>query len=193
MKEENIDKILDLGVETLTRKSYHSVGLKELLDTAGIPKGSFYYYFQSKEDFGQKVIVHYSEKVQELLTDELTDDRRSPGQRFSRLFRKMIEAYKSADCKEGCLMGDTSNELAGQATTMQIILEQEFEKWSKILEGCISEGQVKGEFTRELKSKELADYILNSWEGALIRMKATRSIRPFKLFADYTLKSVLPK
>lgn len=191
MKEDNINHILDLGVEIMTRKGYHGLGLKELLDEAGIPKGSFYYYFDSKEDFGRKVITHYAERSQKYMIDMLTDKRRSPRRRLENLFKDREKAYKSSGFKEGCLLGNCSTELAGQYESMQLVLANKFSDWKEVMSACIKEGQELGEFKAELPVDNLADFVINSWEGALVRMQATRSIEPFTLFADYVMNVVL--
>lgn len=191
MKEDNINRILDLGVEIINRKGYHNLGLKELLDSAGIPKGSFYYYFNSKEDFGQKVISHYAEKSSNYMRSILSDKNKSPRERLLFMFHERSETYKRSGYTEGCLMGNCSNELAGQYESMQLLLEKKFSGWKEIVSQCISDGQELGEFNTELSPDDLADFIINSWEGALIRMKAARSDKPFQLFIDYTMNVVL--
>ena len=191
MKEENIKRMLDFGVEIISRKGYHNVGLKELLDSTGIPKGSFYYYFNSKEDFGRKVISHYANNTLNYLQSMLLDKNKNPHERLVFMFKDRAKAYKISAYKEGCLMGDCSNELAGQIESVQILLEQKFSSWSDVIELCIAEGQQLGEFNKNLAADELADFVLNSWEGALTRMKASGSIKPFELFIDYTMNVIL--
>ncbi|MGI9543176.1 MAG: TetR family transcriptional regulator C-terminal domain-containing protein, partial [Cyclobacteriaceae bacterium] len=191
MKEDNINRILDLGVEIMNRKGYHQLGLKELLNTAGIPKGSFYYYFDSKEDFGKKVISHYAENTLNYMSSILLDKSKSPGERLLLMFKDRGNAYKKSAYREGCIMGDCSNELAGQYESIQLLLENKFSSWSAIISECITEGQDIGEFKHELPPEDLADFILNSWEGALTRMKAARSNKPFELFIDYTMNVLL--
>jgi len=191
MKEENTKRILDLGVEIISRKGFHHLGLNELLDSAGIPKGSFYYYFNSKEDFGRKVISHYANNTLNYLQSMLLDKKKNPHERLVFMFKDRAKTYKKSAYKEGCLMGDCSNELAGQIESMQVLLEREFLAWREVFKQCIEEGQQLGEFNNNLSAVELADFVLNSWEGALSRMKATRSVKPFHLFVKYTMKVVL--
>ncbi len=193
MKEDNIKRILDLGIRGISQKGYHHLGLKQLLDTAGIPKGSFYYYFDSKEDFAQKVVLRYSRNIVEHLKLFLLDKSKSPTERFLTLFDERLNAYAECAYKEGCLMGDLSNELAGQINSMQILLEKEFSAWEEVISQCITEGQKLGEFNQNLTADELANFILNSWEGALTRMKASRSKEPFELFVKYTMNLVLKR
>ncbi|MDN5213413.1 TetR/AcrR family transcriptional regulator [Fulvivirgaceae bacterium BMA12] len=191
MKEENINRILDLGVEIISRKGYHSLGLKELLDEAGIPKGSFYYYFKSKEDFGQKVINHYSENTLKYIKEILQDDSKSPGERFRYMFKEREKVYRMSGFKEGCLMGTCSTELAGQYQSMQLLLEDKFSDWREVISQCIREGQEQGEFQIDLPSDDLADFIINNWEGAMVRMKAAGAVKPYLLFVDYTMRLIL--
>ncbi|MDN5204864.1 TetR family transcriptional regulator C-terminal domain-containing protein [Fulvivirgaceae bacterium BMA10] len=191
MKEDNINRILDLGIEIMNRKGYHHLGLKELLDEAGIPKGSFYYYFKSKEDFGEKVIAHYANNILKYMSSVLSDKSKGPGERLISMFQNNEKVYESSGFKEGCLMGKCSNELAGQYDSMQLLMDQKFSSWKGVISQCIKEGQEMGEFRSDLSADDLADFILNNWEGALIRMKATRSVKPYTLFVDYTMNVIL--
>ncbi len=191
MKEDNINRILDLGVEIISRKGYHSLGLKELLDEAGIPKGSFYYYFKSKEDFGRKVISHYSENTLKYIKEILQDDSKSPGERLRYMFKEREKVYRMSGFKEGCLMGTCSTELAGQYQSMQLLLEDKFSDWREVISQCIREGQEQGEFQTDLPSDDLADFTINNWEGAMVRMKAAGSVKPYLLFVDYTMRLIL--
>jgi len=60
-------KLLEAGVSIFIDQGYHGTGIQEVVDKAGIPKGSFYNYFKSKEDFGSKTIVHFGEQFKEFL------------------------------------------------------------------------------------------------------------------------------
>ena len=74
MKTETIDGILEIGADLILKNGYNNVGLNKILETANIPKGSFYYYFKSKEDFGIQVIKYYSENSAWLILELATID-----------------------------------------------------------------------------------------------------------------------
>lgn len=191
MKTETIDKILDIGVSIMSKKGYHSVGLNEILKAANIPKGSFYYYFKSKEDFGSKVISHYADNASEYMKELLTDANVSPKKRLLNLFKDREKEYVTDGFRSGCLMGNCSNELAGSMPNIQLLLNAKFDVWQNIIADCIREGQEKGEFKMAIDPIQMSHFILNNWEGALLRMKATKSIKPFQLFVELSIETLI--
>ncbi len=188
MKEATINNILDIGIAIISKKGYHNVGLNEILTLANIPKGSFYYYFKSKEDFGLKVINHYAEKSAAHMVSFLTDQQYTPKQRFINLFDERKQEYTTDQYISGCLLGNCSNELTGESVVFQQMVDRKFKLWHSILCECIAEGQALGEFNRDFDPDEMSNFLLNNWEGALLRMKASKSIKPFQLFVDMSMK-----
>ena len=188
MKEATVENVLEIGTELIAQRGYNNVGLKEILDAAGIPKGSFYYYFQSKEDFGIKVIRHYSNKSLEILERYLGDDSKAPLDRIVSFFEDMRDVYKAKGYTEGCLIGNCSLELSDLKSSFANNLAQELDRWEVLFTQCISEGQATGNINKDQSAESVAGFILNSWEGALIRMKATHSAQPIDNFLQFVVK-----
>lgn len=184
------ERILTVGIDLFSKKGYHNVGLKEILTKAEVPKGSFYYYFKSKEDFGIQVINKYSSIGLLDYKAFLEDKNLSPKNRIIQLHINKIEYYQGKECKEGCLMGNSSNELSDVTESFRLVIAQEFNLWQKALEECIIEAQDEGEINKNTESKMLASFILNSWEGALLRMKSEKNVAPLQDFVS-GLKMVL--
>jgi len=176
------DKILTIGIDLFSKKGYHNVGLKEILKTAEVPKGSFYHYFESKEDFGLQVINKYSLLGIAIFQQALEDETKSPKNRIIGFYTNMIAHYLNKECKEGCLMGNSSNELSDLAESFSNVIAHEFNLWQKSLEKCIIEAQDEGEITGDIESRMLASFVLNSWEGALLRMKCEKTVEPLRDF-----------
>lgn len=185
MKEEAIIHILKTGTELISKKGFHHVGLQEILTEADIPKGSFYYYFKSKEDFGIKVIQFYSKTSLEFLHSYLNDSTKTPKERILSLFNNLKKVYHSKGYNEGCLLGNCSLELSDVKSTYASAISRELDKWQESFEECIREGQAVGTIQNKREAKKLAAFILNSWEGALLRMKADKSPFHFDLFVDF--------
>lgn len=185
MKEDAVTHILKTGTELISKKGFHHVGLQEILAEAAIPKGSFYYYFKSKEDFGIKVIEYYSKTSLEFLHAYLRDSARTPKERILSLFHDLKSVYHSKDYREGCLLGNCSLELSDVKPTYAAVIAGELDKWQDSFEVCIRQGQEEGSVQNRKEAKKLAAFILNSWEGALLRMKADKSAYHFDLFVDF--------
>ena len=191
MKTEVRDKILNVGVDIIAKKGYNGIGIQEILNEVNIPKGSFYHYFKSKEDFGIQVIKKHSEDSLVYINSFLEDTSLSPLQRIYSLFEDVQKIYLKKDFKEGCLLGNCSTELGGQKTSFSTTLENEFLKMENEFSKCLEEAQTLGELKTDYSTEELASFIVNGWEGALLRMKASRNLKPMKTFVEFLKTQIL--
>lgn len=186
MKEETINTVLDKGTEIVLKKGFNNVGINEILKTVGIPKGSFYYYFDSKEDFGLQLIDRYSKISLDLLTSFLQDSSKTPKERILGFFHHMKVFYKNKDFQEGCLLGNCSLELSDLKQSYAQKIASALDDWENVFLGCIEEGQAMDTISNRIESRKLASHILNNWEGALLRMKASKSSYPIDIFIEFT-------
>lgn len=189
MSKETEHTILEKGLDLIYEKGYHGVGLQKILDNAGVPKGSFYYYFKSKEDFGLKLIDFYSGNALDFTRSFLDNKEREPKERIFDLFEAVKVRYASEDYLLGCLLGNCSLEL-GDISVFADKISGNFEVWEGLFEKTIEEGQESGNIKSTFSAKEYAAFLLNSWEGALVRMKSERNNKPMNLFIDF-MKSLL--
>ncbi len=185
MKEDTKNAILEIGTDLIIGKGYNNVGLQEILKKAKVPKGSFYYYFKSKEDFGLQVIAFYSDKSLSVLKGYLYNKEESPKNRIVHFFGDMKRNYGKINWEQGCLLGNCSLELSDLKKSFSKKLSSELNKWQVVFEECILEGQQSGEINSDFSGKELAAYLLNGWEGALLRMKAEKSSEPIDIFIKF--------
>lgn len=191
MKTAVRDKILDVGVDIIAKKGYNGIGIQEILNEINIPKGSFYHYFKSKEDFGIQVIKKHSEDSLVYINSFLDDTSLSPLPRIYSLFEDVQKIYLKKDFKEGCLLGNCSTELGGQKTSFSTTLENEFLKMENEFSKCLEEARTLGELKTDYSTEELASFIVNGWEGALLRMKASRNLKPMKKFVEFLKTKIL--
>jgi TetR/AcrR family transcriptional repressor of nem operon len=191
MKEETVNNILELGTDLMLKNGYHKVGLNKILQTANIPKGSFYYYFKSKEDFGLQVVKYYSTNSLNFLSSYLTDKAKNPKERIITFFQDMQNIYTAKDFKEGCLLGNCSLELSDLSETFSAAISEELEKWQTSFENCIQEGQDLGTIKKDESAKVMSDFILTTWEGALLRMKSSKSTESIATFIKFLDKYIL--
>lgn len=182
MKEKTIESILEIGMELILKNGYNSVGLNKILKEANIPKGSFYYYFQSKEDFGIQVIKYYSKNSLKVLNSYLGDSAKNPKERIVSFFEDMKNIYISKEYREGCLLGNCSTELSDMSEAFSYSVANELNKWQDSFQVCIQEGQENG-FIKKTESAELlSDFVLTAWEGSLLRMKSSKSVHSIDIF-----------
>lgn len=182
MKEESINRVLDIGIEMICLKGYHNLGLRELLETAKIPSGSFYYYFKSKEDFAYKAAAYYGDMVEHLFKEKLLNQNGAYLDRFSSIFKEETERLKATDYKVGCALGDLGTEVSSQMDDLRKIVEEKYASWQSVIQTYFRQGQELGTFKKDFDPEEMAIFFLSNRQGALTRVKSSKSIRPYEVF-----------
>jgi TetR/AcrR family transcriptional repressor of nem operon len=185
------DDLLRAGVRLLHDSGYAATGIKEIVDAAQVPKGSFYNHFDSKEDFGSEVVDAYFERGHGELRALLTNETMPPLARLHTYFDERIRGYRAGGYLRGCLMGNLSLEVADHSALIRERLATHFRTWAALFENCIAEAQATGAIGSRLPAPLLAQFILNSWEGALLRMRAEQSDAPLYEFTEVVFRTVL--
>lgn len=166
-------------------------GVKDITDAAGVPKGSFYAYFPSKEAFAAAILEHYWSDIEERLLPLLDADGLAH-QRIARFFHALADEHESADFLLGCLVGNMSLELGGSSEPVRAELTRILDRWDEALAGCVRSGQRSGgDIAADLGASELASVLIEAWEGAALRGKVTRSRAPYDRFETVTLPALL--
>lgn len=192
-RENTKDKILSHAASIIRQKGFNNTGIQEILQTAGVPKGSFYFYFKSKEDLGLALIDYYGEFFAAMNESTLRNQELPPLQRLEKFFergRLMSEEEKSMS---GCPIGNLAQEMGSLNDAFQAKLRQVFNGMQRAIGECLEQALVGGEIDSHLDPEETAHFILNSWEGALLRMKAERSTEPLLLFEKMVFGRVLKR
>jgi TetR/AcrR family transcriptional regulator, transcriptional repressor for nem operon len=190
-KETTKAALLEAGKKVFLEKGYNHAGIEAILHAARVPKGSFYYYFNSKEDFGLQVLDRFAEAYNSTLDLYLGDEAYSPLERLRRYVEALIGRLESQQCRNGCLVGNLSQEMADQSEAFRARLEEIFEGWVDRYADCLREAQQAGEIPAHLDARELAEFWLNSLQGAVLRAKAARSTAPLRTFLNILLGYVL--
>jgi TetR/AcrR family transcriptional regulator, transcriptional repressor for nem operon len=170
---------------------YASTGVKEILDDADVPKGSFYHYFPSKEAFAKEVLKLYVRGENERFEKILRDGKAAPLRRLRRYFDELIAVYGQTGSVSGCMLGNLSLEMADHSDSIQSLLRLSFSNWQTAIAGILQEAMERGDLAKSNKPEELAAFLLNSYEGALLRSKADRSNRPLENFLYFTFNVLL--
>ena len=185
------DAILKVGTKIMYRKGYSHTGISEVLAKSGIPKGSFYHFFRSKEDFGISVMDYYNEIFASFFQFHLDDKGKPPLQRLKGFFEASIDRLERQQFQGGCLIGNIGQEMGDQNPEFSRKAEHIFSLWQEYFLPCLEEARDRGDLPSNTDCEALAAFIWNSWEGALLRMKVTKSDRPLCLFVDYVFGEFL--
>jgi TetR/AcrR family transcriptional repressor of nem operon len=190
-KPDTRTNLIQAGLRLIHAEGYSASGIQGVVEGAGVPKGSFYTYFDSKEAFGNEVLDAYSERGQATLRAFLENEKLSPLARLEAYFDDRIEAFKASGFSRGCLMGNLSAETADHSDLIRQHLADHFRLWSALFETCIAEGQARREIANVISAASLADFVLNSWEGALLRMRVEKSSAPLVEFKEVVIGRIL--
>jgi TetR/AcrR family transcriptional regulator, transcriptional repressor for nem operon len=189
------DRILDAGLAVMFRAGYVGATVRDIMAQAAAPQGSFTNHFRSKEGFAGEVLDRYFDHVRWLVDQALADRSLTPRERLRRYLDVITDRLANDGFTRGCLIGDFSLEAAPVSEPLRTQLAEIYAEWRSPFASCIAEAQEAGEISRKFAPEELADFLLASWEGAILRMKVDRSpaaLERFKTIAFETVFTVTP-
>ncbi len=182
--------LLELGLQLLLKHGYADLGVATLLERAGVPKGSFYHHFEGKEDFGLQVIDLYMTGVHGALEAAFGDDR-EPLEQIRHFFGMVSEGYKG-DGYLGCLLGGLGQELSGISPAFRKKVEECFNVIARRFEKALEVAKARGQLRDGVEPSELAELLVNCWEGAALRSRLRRSPGPLGQMLDFYFAAVRP-
>lgn len=189
-KPSHRERILDAGLKVMFRKGYIGSGIRDIVAEAVVPQGSFTNHFRSKEAFTREVLDRYFDHVKELVAQSLSDERLSPRDRLKR-YLDLITARLEADgFSRGCLIGDLSLEAVSQSDMLRERLAAIFAEWRAPFATCIAQAQADGDIDSTFTPEDLAEFLLASWEGAILRMKVERNGEALERFKRIAFATV---
>jgi TetR/AcrR family transcriptional repressor of nem operon len=183
-RRETRERLVRCGIEILTEKGFASTGIDEVLRRVGVPKGSFYHYFASKDDFGRAVIDGYAAYFARKLDRWLLDADRPPLQRLRDFVEDGKRGLLRFGFRRGCLIGNLGQELGGTHDGFRPPLEAVFRDWQARVTRCLEAARNAGELAPDTDCDELATFFWIGWEGAILRAKLVRDLTPVDLFTD---------
>lgn len=171
--------LLDTGHQIMSSKGFSGVGLNEILQTAGIPKGSFYHYFKSKEQFGQALLEdyfkHYLAQLDERFANQLVNGR----ERLLSYWQQWLNGYSGSQCEAKCLVVKLSAEVADLSEPMRITLRDGTDQIIGRLADCIETANADGSLPG-LEAKTNAAMLYQLWLGASLLSKLHRTSEPMQ-------------
>src|SRR5438477_12156246 len=184
------DQILRAGLPVLFRYGYHAASVRDICAAAGAPQGSFTNHFRSKEAFAVEVLDQYSDYLKRLVNDTLNDETLTPRQRLKRYLDVITDKLERDRWMLGCLIGDFSLQVSSHSKLLRKRLDSIFREWRTLFASCIAAAQSAGEIDSHFDATELADFLLASWEGAILRMKVERNPAALKRFKAIVFKTI---
>jgi TetR/AcrR family transcriptional repressor of nem operon len=188
MGADTREVILDKALELFHMKGYSATGVLDITRAAGVPKGSFYHFFESKEKLAVETVNRYAQTIQIELLD---DPKVSPLQRIRDHIDHVIWMTAGDDYARGCLLGNFSTEMPSQSDAVTVAVAAQLSEWTHKLAETIAAAQQAGEIATRSDPERLAGFIVSGLEGALGRAKVSRSRAPLDGFRQSVFEDVL--
>jgi len=180
-RSDTRERLIEEGMRLLLVQGYSASGVQEITAAAGVPKGSFYNFFSSKEQFALAVLDQYQASVCGRLAAAATAEGRAV-ERLRAIFDSQRQEFEQSGFAVGCLAGRLSQELAGEMIAVREPLERVFLCMRSYFERLLEEARSAGEVAPGLDPTALADFLLDAWQGAMQRAKAAHSVEPLERF-----------
>ncbi len=173
------EKIVVAAMDRFHALGYTATGVQEIVDTAGVPKGSFYNYFKAKELLAVEVFHIYMQAAQ---IEKLQDQTVPPSVRLREHFEGMADHFARFGYDKGCLVGTLAAEISTAMPVLRDAVRASLQQWSGQIAAVIREGQQDGCVDKAIDAERLARVLLDAWEGTVVRMKYTASREPLDDF-----------
>lgn len=183
MPKPNVrDQLLNSGLDVLHHLGFNGCSVQDITQAAGVPKGSFYNHFESKEAFSAEILNLYWQKMADTSLRTLSDPNASPCERLRHFFDSLAAGLAHFDYERGCLLGNFGAELSEQSELVRDRLSILFASWTCSIENCVRDAQIAGEIRTDLDASVIAAFLVNAWEGAVLRSKVDQEENPLKQF-----------
>lgn len=192
-KPSNKAEFVAAGMRVMFRQGYHGTAIRDVVAEGRVPQGSFTNHFGSKEAFAEEVLNQFFEQTKAIVAQALGDRSLSPRQRLLRYLDLITASLAADDYLRGCLIGDFSIEISQTSEHLRERLVAIYREWLRPFEDCIAEGQKAGEIDDRFTPQDLADFLLTSWEGAILRMKVAQSQEPLERFKKIAFATIFAK
>ncbi|MBB1440877.1 TetR/AcrR family transcriptional regulator [Shewanella sp. SG41-4] len=161
--------ICAVGEKLFALHGYSAVGIKLILDEVGIPKGSFYHYFASKEAFAAAVAEYYfQQRIQPIAIDPSVNFKTNLSTVLNG-YHQLIDELFSGSEPRGCLMGNLMVEVSTQSPLLHQTLGKLYDQWLSLLNELFQQGQQQGHIRTDIPASTLASVFWSNWQGTMLR------------------------
>lgn len=183
------EQLVEGGSRVLFEKGFHAASVNDIVEAAGVPKGSFYNHFESKDALALEVVRRYAESYD---TQALRQGDGSPLARLRAHFVSVAKRTVDRGIGLGCLLGNFATELASHSPEIREYVAAALAHWSNEVAACLKEAQAAGELAPTIDARVLGHYLVDAYEGAVARAKVSGSRAPLDAFIKMTFDVLLP-
>lgn len=179
------EQLLRTGVEAVLEGGWASTGIDKVLKSAGVPKGSFYYYFSSKDEFGFQLIdtyqAFYLKRLERCFGEASTETLAGQLEMF---LSESVRGMQRYSWRRGCLVGALGQELGGLHPEFRKRLLAAMTEWEDVLSAALKRAQARKEVAASIDTERAARAFWASWEGAVLQARLSRSAGPLKIAVE---------
>lgn len=191
MSEDTKHRIIEAGAELVHRQGFNNTGLKDILKAAGVPKGSFYFYFDNKEAFGIEMVHYFRDRFRAGTASIINDKALTPLERITGLFAHFKAYYEMHGYTRGCPIGNLAQEMGDLSAPFRAALHEALDGMVDVFEGLIVQAQEAGESPKDLDAREAATFVVEACHGAFIRMKVVKNAEPLNICHKFIIEILL--
>ena len=184
------EALLRAGMKILTESGFTRSGIDPILKSIGVPKGSFYHYFPSKEAFGLAVLERYRRYFEAKLDSFLLEESFSPLERLQRFAQDAQDGIVRHEFKRGCLVGNLEQESSLLSEAFRDQLQATYQSWQVRVATCLLESQKQGEIDLTGNTNDISQAFWIGWEGAVHRARLVKSTQPLSLFMAFFIQAI---
>ena len=190
-KVSNRDKILCEGLKVVHKSGFQGASVRDIVQAAGVPQGSFTNHFSSKEAFGLEVLNLYFQSSQDVISASLRNDALPALQRLRAYFASTKDNISQNGMKNGCLLGNFGAETGDCSEQIRCRVKDIFAETQKSFTYCLKAGVDAGDLPKTLDPEETAGFVVSGLQGAILLAKTERSLAPLERFEHLLFSKIL--
>lgn len=185
------EKLLSEGLRLVHARGFGASSVRDIVQAAGVPQGSFTNHFASKEVFGLAVLERYREMTSAGVAATLRNDAHPPLERLRRWIERQLEYLRPDDMRKGCLYGNLSAEASEQSEAIRTRIARIYSENQESVAYCLRAAVAAGELPADTNTLEVAGFVVSSLQGAILVAKAQRDPEPVERFVRVLFSAVL--
>ena len=181
-RESKKDHILCNGIDVMLAHGYNGTSVKDIVDASGVPKGSFYNYFDSKESFAVEALSKVGNDSLDFIRGHFSKQNISTHEKFASFFNALQNFACDQGYSGGCFLGNMSQEMADNSEQIRHKLKFVVSQKVRIFQDALDQAKENGEILESIDTSAMAEFIYNAWQGTINRMKTEKSCEPYTAF-----------
>ncbi len=190
-KPSNREKLLTEGLRVVQERGFDGASVRDIVQAAGVPQGSFTNHFVSKEAFCLEVLDLYFNDVSATIQRTLRNDSLPPLKRLRAYFDAQSKYLNKIGWRNGCLIGNFSAEASEHSEVIRKRLVEIYEEMRQAVAYCLKAAVKNGEVPRKTECDELAGFLIASFQGAILQSKTERNAIPLERFKHLIFSTLL--